>query len=461
MNPRGLSGRCRRLLRASLRCLLALILAAPLSFSQQEKPAGASGSDLTAAERENLIRGICDRIEKFYPVEEIGKRTREGLSRRFDAGEYDKIVSRKEFAARLTADLEDLSRDKHLDIYNDPSLAAEIRGRGKASDTRIHKDQTEVENARWENFGFKTLRMLDGQVGYLDLRMFFAARYAGRTAVAAMEFLSGSRAIIVDLRRNGGGWDDMVTLLAGYFVDPDRSGPVAISRSTLDSSYDASVVPSFVPGKRLTGIPVYLLTSPSTASAAEAFISIVTHLNDSALVVGQRTAGAENPVEMLALDDQLVLQIPCYRKIYFGDRPGWEGTGLTPDLEASPDRALETAHLHALHRLEGRFPDAVAKEKIQWAIDGYQAVLEPKTVPLDLLHMYAGRYRKANVILDGKDLFVQFGNQSRKRLLVISSDYFLIEERDDLRLRFVVEHGKVTAMERIHSDGYRSLDIKQ
>ena len=34
------------------------------------------------------------------------------------------------------------------------------------------------------------------------------------------------------------------------------------------------------------------------ASAAEAFVSIVKHLTDSVVVVGQRTAGAENPVEM-------------------------------------------------------------------------------------------------------------------------------------------------------------------
>jgi hypothetical protein len=303
--------------------------------------------------------------------------------------------------------------------------------------------------------------MLEGQVGDLDLRTFFAARYAGGIAVAAMEFLSGSRAVIIDLRRNGGGWDDMVVLLASYFVDLDESKVAAITQSTVDKSYYASVVPSFVPGERLTGIPVYLLTSSRTASAAEAFVSILKNLNHDVIIVGQRTAGAENPVEMLALDNQFVLKIPCYKRVYFGDRPGWEGAGLAPDVEVSPDRGFETAHLQALRTLQRRLSDTVAAGKIKWGIDGYEAVLEPKTIGLNVLRSYVGRYRKARVVLEGKDLFVQFDDQPRNRLRAISSDFFLIEGRDDLRLRFVGEPGKITAMERIYSDGYRSLEMKQ
>ena len=450
---------CRRH-RASILGLV-IVLLMPIAVARPSDVSGQRGSDLTAAERENLIKNLCDRIARVYPFEEISKTTREGVLRKLCAGEYDKVVSREEFAARLTADLETLSRDKHLDVDYDPALATELATRNKPGEKQTGKADDEIESARWENFGFKSIRMLEGQVGYLDLRMFFSASYAGATATSAMELLSGSRAVIVDLRLNGGGWDDMVTLLASYFVDSSRAGVVAITQSTLDSSYDASIVPSFVPGKRLTGIPIYLLTSSRTASAAEAFVSIVRHLNDSVVVVGQRTAGAENPVEMLPLDDQFVLKIPCYRKIYFGGRPGWEGTGLAPDVEVPSDRALETAHLRALHKLQAKLTEAMAQGKIQWAIESYQALLEPKTVDPNVLRSYVGRYRRANVLMEGRDLYVQFDNQARNRLRAISNNYFLIEERDDLRLRFVVEHGKVTLMEKIYADGYRSLDVKE
>jgi retinol-binding protein 3 len=447
--------------RTSICRLLIAMVAVPMLAAGEAGQADTSGSGLTSAGREVLIRNVCNRIEQVYPVEEIGKTTTAGLLRKFNAGEYDKIVSCEEFAARVSADLEDLSRDKHLDLIYDPVQAADIIARGKTADKQGGTSTAEIENAQWDNFGFKTIRMLEGQVGYLDLRMFFAVRYAGATACAAMDFLSNSKAVIVDLRYNGGGWDDMVTMLASYFVPPEESDVVAIIQSTLDKSYSASVLPSFVPGKRLTGIPVYLLTSSRTASAAEAFISIVTHLNASVVVVGQRTAGAENPVEMLALDGRFVLKIPCYRKVFFGGRSGWEGTGLTPSVEVPSDSAFETAYLQALHKLQTTLTGAVAQEKIQWAIDGYQAVLEPKAVGIDVLRSYAGRYRRASVIIEGENLFVQFDNQLRKRLRAISNDYFLIEDRDDLRLRFVLDGGRVVAMEKLYEDGYRSLDVKQ
>jgi hypothetical protein len=43
----------------------------------------------------------------------------------------------------------------------------------------------------------------------------------------------------------------------------------------------------------------------------------------------------------------------------------------------------------------------------------------------------------------------------------VSDDYFVVEGRDDLRLRFVSERGRVVALERIYSDGYRSLASKE
>ena len=461
MIPHGTSHNGGQRYRMLASCLVIVILTVSISLAGSIRYPDSSRTDLTAAERKALIKGVCSRIEKIYPFEEIGRTTREGLLRNYTAGEYDHVLSRAEFAVRVTADLEDLSRDKHLDLYYDPVLAAELIAREKAGNKQVGETAAQVERARWENFGFKAIRMLDGQVGYLDLRMFYAAKYAGGTAAAAIEFLSGSKAVVVDLRLNGGGWDDMVTLLSSYFVDRNESEILAITQSTLDKSYYASVVPSFVPGKRLTGIPVYILTSSRTASAAEAFTSIVRHLNSDVVVVGQRTAGAENPVGVVALDSQFVLKIPCYRKIYFGGRLGWEGTGLTPDVEVSSDRALETAHLHALHTLQSKLTDSLAQEKIQWAIDGYQAVLQPKTVELNILQSYAGRYGKAQVAIEGENLCVQFEHGPRKRLLPISANYFLIEGRDDLRLRFVTEHGRIIAIERIYSDGYRNLDMRQ
>ena len=134
---------------------------------------------------------------------------------------------------------------------------------------------------------------------------------------------------------------------------------------------------------------------------------------------------------------------------------------LANRLETGTGVKKDEAEAALWYRSAAEKGDAVAQEKLQWAIDGYQAMREEDSIELDVLQSYVGRYRKASVVIEGTNLFVQFDDQPRRRLRAISSSYFLIDGRDGMRLRFVVEHNRVVAMERIFSDGYRSLDVKQ
>ena len=417
--------------------------------------------ELTAEQRTAVLERVCSEISRVYPFPEVRDATRDGLLAKLRAGGFDDVRSPKILAARVTEDMEALSRDKHLDLYFDPLWAAEIAERDESDDAHAGMTPSQLESGRWENFGFKQIRVLDGRVGYLDLRAFYPTRHAGPTAAAAMEFLSGSSAIIVDLRRNGGGWDDMVTLLVAYFIDLEEPKTVGVLRSTLDGSYFVSEVPAFVRGPRLTGIPVYILTSSSTASAAEAFASIMRHLGGDVLLVGETTAGAENPVETIALDGGFVLKIPCYQKLDFGTRQGWEGTGLEADIKVDAEDALDTAHLHALRALETRLTDEVARDKLRWAIDGHLALREPHRVPRSILQSLSGTYRGAGITLDGGSLLLQFDDRKPARLLAISDTTFAVEGRDDLRIRFITDDGRVEGLERIYSDGYQAMHPRE
>ena len=108
-----------------------------------------------------------------------------------------------------------ISKDKHLRVNFNPNLAKELR------DTTRRGEQDEapasyLENLRTDNFDFKEVKLLEGNVGYLGLRGFVNTRYAGETAVAAMNFLSNASAVIIDLRNNGGGSPTMIQLLTSY-----------------------------------------------------------------------------------------------------------------------------------------------------------------------------------------------------------------------------------------------------
>jgi len=176
--------------------------------------------------------------------------------------------------------------------------------------------EEEAKTEIWNNYGFKELKILDGNIGYLNLSVFFSTDYAGKIADAAMAYFSNCNALIIDLRANGGGWGDMVVYLLAYFIDNKEPLVLNITESTLDSTIYSEVVPTYVPGLELADIPIYVLTSQVTASAAEAFTSHLKYFNKNTVIVGKKTKGAENPVEHIAVDENFVLQIPAWKKLY-------------------------------------------------------------------------------------------------------------------------------------------------
>jgi C-terminal processing protease CtpA/Prc len=134
--------------------------------------------------------------------------------------------------------------------------------------------------------------MLDDGIGYLALRQFAPAEVAGDTAVAAMGFFANADALIVDLRQNGGGEPGMIQLLCSYFF-AERTHLNSFERRGVTQLEEYWTLPH-VPGKRLVDVPIFVLTSGSTFSAAEEFTYDLKCLK-RATIVGERTGGGANP----------------------------------------------------------------------------------------------------------------------------------------------------------------------
>ena len=140
--------------------------------------------------------------------------------------------------------------------------------------------------------------MLPGSVGYVDLRLFCPVQVAGPTAVAAMNCLAGARALIFDLRKNGGGEDGMVRLLAGYLFDEATELCTIHHRGERGLEQSRSL--DYVPGPRLAHLPAYVLTSVRTFSAAEDFAYNLQQ-RGRVTVVGEQTRGGGHTVEVVPL----------------------------------------------------------------------------------------------------------------------------------------------------------------
>ena len=139
-----------------------------------------------------------------------------------------------------------------------------------------------------------------------------APAVAGETATAAMTFLSSTDAVIFDLRQNGGGNPNMVAFLTSYLL-----GPQAVhlndfySRPTNETSQSWTL--PYVPGRRLTGADVYVLTSSRTFSGAEEFTYNLKHLK-RATVVGETTGGGAHTVGGRRINDRFAIAIPSGRR---------------------------------------------------------------------------------------------------------------------------------------------------
>ncbi|UCF71174.1 MAG: S41 family peptidase [candidate division WOR-3 bacterium] len=410
------------------------------------------GKELSAKEQAKLIAEICEKVENLYPFPDIGERTSEAVDDEYNKGKYDRHTDPHDFANKLTIDLERFSNDTHFRLMYDPEGAVQMK---KLKDVEVAEESLTAREARierWNNYGFKEIRMLEGGIGYLDLRLFFAASYAGGVAVATMNFLSECNAVIIDLRYNGGGWDDMVNLLLSYFAE-SPGVLFDVAQSTLDSSYYASSTLPYVPGRRLNDVPVYVLTSRSTASAAEAFAAEIRCINSHATLVGETTAGAENPVGTVVIGDDFVLSIPIWRKIYSAYDINWEGNGVKPDVEVGVLEALETAHMDALEKLAESATREEIKDRYRWALDGVRAVYEPLSIPSEILESYVGNYGTRKVTSVEGELYYQYKDRAKRKMMAVASDYFVVENYDFFRVKFIKKNNEVSVLREIFTDG--------
>ncbi|MGZ3937799.1 MAG: S41 family peptidase [Flavisolibacter sp.] len=257
---------------------------------------------------------------------------------RFRQGVYDSLGRPGLLAAELSKDLWSVYHDGHLRVRYDPKLAVSI---GKGNELSAADKRNALEYTRQLNFGFNKIEILDGNIGYLKINMFAEVNQESKQAVvAAFRFLQNVRALIIDLRENGGGDPEMVQYVCNYLF-PKRThlNDIYVRRNKTTNHFWTT------PDQELTSlmkVPVYILTSKTTFSGAEEFAYDLQTQNRG-VVVGEVTGGGAHPVEPRAISNGFVLFVPFARAINPITKTNWEGKGVQPNIETPADKALEAA----------------------------------------------------------------------------------------------------------------------
>src|SRR5215469_13243323 len=165
---------------------------------------GGDQPDLTidTATQNAVIDRLTKLLHENYIFPETAAKMEAALRDHQQKRDYDKLTSAKAFAEALTSHLQDVSHDKHLRVqYSFRPIPPETENHEPSEEQRAQFR----EFLRTSNCGFEKVERMPGNVGYLELRGFLPASECAETVVAAMNFLANTDAMIIDLRRNGGG----------------------------------------------------------------------------------------------------------------------------------------------------------------------------------------------------------------------------------------------------------------
>lgn len=378
-----------------------------------------------------LMDSLSRKLEHFYIFPEKSHAMTTFLKQQLKRGAYSKITDKTELARKIHDDIQSVHHDGHLRVNYDPDFATELlkpRSPGPQG-----PDSSVVLDARRGNFGFTRAEILNGNIGYVKFMQFSGfVNESMPTLTASFGFVSNTKAIILDLRENGGGSPWMVARIASFFAQ-EKTRLNDIYERERDTTVAFYAEPALAGNMKLSQ-PLYILTSKRTFSAAEDF-TYAMQVNKRATIVGDTTGGGAHPTRPFPIGQGFVVSIPFARSINYITKTDWEGTGVRPDIATSADKALQRAQLHYLETQLPTAPEGNPKRSITWAINYLKVHPYDSSFDKARLKAYCGKFKNFEFSVKDDKLFCVSRFDGKFYLTPIEDDLFLI--RDDLQVQFI------------------------
>lgn len=274
--------------------------------------------------RNDVLTEVATLIRDQYADREIGEALANTILAKLEQGQFDSVVD----ADSLVSEVMAVIRTKVSDLHFEFSI------RGEPDDHSMPST-----GGTPSEHGLKTIRMLENDTAYLEFDSLPGDDASMSFVEQSLAELPEVRALIIDTRNNIGGSGDMVVLLCSHLLEAgtflydysDRSDkPPGEMKAR---SYGRTFSPE---------VPVYVLTSGATLSAAEALAYILQDY-ERAKIVGQQTPGMANPSRTFSLGNDFEMTIPFLLLRYGKSRGTFAGVGVAPDKAVPAESALDVA----------------------------------------------------------------------------------------------------------------------
>ncbi len=422
-----------------------------LFFVTRLSIAQAQPLQLTTNIKANVIENLSASLLKNYIFSDTAIKMANFLKSHLKNKDYESITNPNEFAQKLTTDLLSVYRDIHLAVNYNPQLENVLKNTSEINSSQVQEQN--LQNARQQNFGFKKIEILSGNIGYVYFDRFFGLNeFSKETISGVFSFLKHTNALVIDLRNNGGGSPDMVKYICSYFFkEKTHINNLYERRISKAEEYWTEPLSN---SSNFPSLPLYILVNRRTFSAAEEFAYDLQSLH-RATIIGETTGGGAHPVSAETIGNGFIGNIPYARAINPITGKNWEATGVKPDVQINADSSLDAAVLSYYDFQIKTLKDSNSIKTIKWSRDMLNAKLHPFSIDTLTLKTYLGNFADRIVSYENSMLYFTGRDGKKSKLIALTRTTFKIENTDNLKVEFLpTTTGDVSELAFIFDDGF-------
>jgi hypothetical protein len=319
----------------------------------------ALAQDITETQRDEIIDSVIGQLANRYVDPNLGKKAADVIRQKKEKQVYDNLDQKAKLIQALVADMHEATDDKHLQLVDPNGFSRSVMPESggmrpniqafnpnATSQSQMKQNKLIQEMLKRMNYGLRDTKVLEGNIGYVDIRQFVSPRMAPEIFKAidnTMKTFKDCSTVILDLRWCSAGGDPETTMyIASYFFDSKQSVLFYESYNREKEKNAEFRTRTDIAGKYLPDVPLYILVGSKTFSAGEMFAYGLQKIG-RAKIVGETSAGAAHETNTISIGHGIMMVIPVNRLAHAKTNTNWQGRGVIPDIPTTEDDALNVA----------------------------------------------------------------------------------------------------------------------